>query len=308
MAPRRVDERGGQGRPVIPPRLPSGKAQVTSASPTGQNMAVVRPVLAWARSGAGLMQAGRQMRRQGCDPGAVKAAPARYTGCSVQWRPHDPQDHSGYGSRHRRRHGHSLCRGAPAIELLAITTVFGNATIENGTHNALWLKQKYGMQADVAQGAATPCGRPRGPHHCGARPHRLWRRAGRGGDPQPGSPSGLAIHRRDGEGPPRRDHPGDHGAADQSGAGARGGPEVAALVEAGGGDGRRLRRQRSSRQREPLCRGQYPRRSEAADRVFTADWPVVIIGLDVTQQSFFSSAYLDALRDQAGSRAASCGT
>ncbi|MFM4973054.1 nucleoside hydrolase, partial [Aeromonas veronii] len=30
----------------------------------------------------------------------------------------------------------------PAIELLAITTVFGNATIDNGTRNALWLKQK----------------------------------------------------------------------------------------------------------------------------------------------------------------------
>ena len=30
-----------------------------------------------------------------------------------KWRPHDPQDHSGYGSWHRRRHGHSLCRGAP---------------------------------------------------------------------------------------------------------------------------------------------------------------------------------------------------
>jgi inosine-uridine nucleoside N-ribohydrolase len=34
--------------------------------------------------------------------------------------------------------------------------VFGNATIENGTRNALWLKQKYGMKADVAQGAAAP--------------------------------------------------------------------------------------------------------------------------------------------------------
>ncbi len=44
----------------------------------------------------------------------------------------------------------------PAIDLLAITTVFGNATIENGTRNALWLKQKYGMKADVARGAAAP--------------------------------------------------------------------------------------------------------------------------------------------------------
>ena len=44
----------------------------------------------------------------------------------------------------------------PAIDLIAITTVFGNATIDNGTRNALWLKQKYGMKADVAQGAAAP--------------------------------------------------------------------------------------------------------------------------------------------------------
>ena len=46
----------------------------------------------------------------------------------------------------------------PAIELLAITTVFGNATIENGTRNALWLKQQYGMKADVAQGRPPRCG------------------------------------------------------------------------------------------------------------------------------------------------------
>ena len=33
----------------------------------------------------------------------------------------------------------------------------------------------------------------------------------------------------------------------------------------------------------------------AADAVFCASWPVVIIGLDVTQQSFFSTEYLRAL-------------
>ena len=51
----------------------------------------------------------------------------------------------------------------PAIELLAITTVFGNATIENGTRNALWLKQQYGMKADVAQAAAPLRREPVGP-------------------------------------------------------------------------------------------------------------------------------------------------
>lgn len=38
----------------------------------------------------------------------------------------------------------------------------------------------------------------------------------------------------------------------------------------------------------------------AADKVFTASWPVTIIGLDVTEQSFFSKVYLDKLRDDAG--------
>ena len=31
------------------------------------------------------------------------------------------------------------------IELKAITTVYGNATIENSTHNALYLKQKVSI-------------------------------------------------------------------------------------------------------------------------------------------------------------------
>ena len=66
----------------------------------------------------------------------------------------------------------------PAIELLAITTVFGNATIENGTRNALWLKQQYGMKADVAQGRPPAAARTGGPDHRGARAERVWRRDG----------------------------------------------------------------------------------------------------------------------------------
>ena len=72
----------------------------------------------------------------------------------------------------------------PAIELLAITTVFGNATIENGTRNALWLKQKYGMKADVAWGAAAPlrrcCASPWGRRRwCTARAALATSRRGR---------------------------------------------------------------------------------------------------------------------------------
>src|SRR5690606_10632500 len=41
----------------------------------------------------------------------------------------------------------------PAIDLIGITTVFGNAPIELTTRNALFLKQEWGIAAPVAQGA-----------------------------------------------------------------------------------------------------------------------------------------------------------
>ena len=41
----------------------------------------------------------------------------------------------------------------PEIELLAVTTVFGNASIADVTANALYLKEVFGFSAPVAQGA-----------------------------------------------------------------------------------------------------------------------------------------------------------
>jgi inosine-uridine nucleoside N-ribohydrolase len=42
------------------------------------------------------------------------------------------------------------------IDLLGITTVFGNATIENATRNALYLKQRFSIPAIVCKGAKDP--------------------------------------------------------------------------------------------------------------------------------------------------------
>lgn len=39
-----------------------------------------------------------------------------------------------------------FAEGHTSVDLIGITTVFGNATIENSTRNALYLKQKYGMK------------------------------------------------------------------------------------------------------------------------------------------------------------------
>lgn len=42
-----------------------------------------------------------------------------------------------------------LAHYSPAIDLLGITTVFGNADIDQGTRNALYLKQKFDIPAQV---------------------------------------------------------------------------------------------------------------------------------------------------------------
>ena len=42
----------------------------------------------------------------------------------------------------------------PQIELLGITTVVGNADLATTTRNALFLKERFGLAAQVVQGAA----------------------------------------------------------------------------------------------------------------------------------------------------------
>ena len=44
----------------------------------------------------------------------------------------------------------------PDVELLGVTTVFGNADIDNVTRNALYLRERFGFDAPIARGAARP--------------------------------------------------------------------------------------------------------------------------------------------------------
>ena len=45
---------------------------------------------------------------------------------------------------------------SPEIELVGITTVLGNGSVETTTRNALYLRQRFGITAPVAKGAAAP--------------------------------------------------------------------------------------------------------------------------------------------------------
>ena len=48
---------------------------------------------------------------------------------------------------------------SPEIKMRAIVTGFGNASVENTTRNALFIKEKFGIQAPVYRGASGPLGR-----------------------------------------------------------------------------------------------------------------------------------------------------
>ncbi len=56
-----------------------------------------------------------------------------------------------------------LAHYSPAIDLLGITTVFGNTSLEKGTRNTLYMKEKFGIAANVYRGAAAPLYDPPNP-------------------------------------------------------------------------------------------------------------------------------------------------
>lgn len=188
---------------------------------------------------------------------------------------------------------------SPDIELLGITSVFGNATIDTTTRNALYLAHRFAPRVPVARGA---------------------------GEPLEGSapPPLPAIHGDDGLGnigvvPPHampdarvasrfivdtvRQHPGEVtllavgpltnlalALADDAGIASLV-KEVIVMGGAFGVDG-------VSGNVTPAAEANMHGDARAADIVFGADWPVVIVGLDVTQRVVMSHAYLASLRER----------
>jgi len=190
----------------------------------------------------------------------------------------------------------------PEIELKAITCVYGNATIDNATHNALYLKQKYNLQADVAKGADKPL--VRDPIGATTVVH------GESGFGDVKAPSQLNV-----TADPRPAHqyiidalraePGEItlvavGPLTNLALALKEAPEIVTLVKEvvimGGAFGMNEHRGNVT----PYAEANIHDDPHAADIVFSASWPVVIIGLDVTEQSFFTKKYLDELKDDAG--------
>jgi purine nucleosidase len=194
-----------------------------------------------------------------------------------------------------------LARDARA-ELVGISTVFGNASVDTTTANALALCHRFGIDVPVARGAARPLRRearhfPVDIHgHDGlgdVAPHPPH---GRSAEPDAAARFLCDMARRhDGEltlvavGPltnlaqalaldpelPRR---------------------VQRVVVMGGafgtlGHGGNV---------TPVAEANVFCDPHAADIVFGAAWPVTVVGLDVTHQVLMSTAYLDALGNEGG--------
>jgi inosine-uridine nucleoside N-ribohydrolase len=190
----------------------------------------------------------------------------------------------------------------PDIELLGLTSVFGNATIETTTRNARFLAARFAPGVPVAQGAAAPLRRsapePVGWIHgdnglgniaidiadqaaLDARPaHRFMIDTVRA---HPGEVTLLAV-----------------GPLTNLALALADDPRIATLVKQvvimGGafGTGGVLGNM------TPAAEANILGDPEAADLVLGASWPVAIVGLDVTQPTFMSRDYLASLRDRGG--------
>lgn len=184
------------------------------------------------------------------------------------------------------------------IELMAITTGFGNATIHNATRNALYLKKRFNLNADVLQGAAEPLviavdepadfvhgdnGLGNIPLDESDLPAALDETAHdyiiRQVKAQPGEITLVAV-----------------GRMTNLALALQKAPEITGLVKQvvimGGAFGFNGHKGNVT----PFAEANIIGDPHAADIVMTANWPVTVVGLDVTKETIMDNAYLEMLR------------
>lgn len=189
------------------------------------------------------------------------------------------------------------------IDLLGVTTVFGNARIEVTTRNALFLKREWKIDAPVAQGA----GETFIPHRVTHEPPKHIHGAdGLGNigvpetvdiapDPRPAAQFIIDMVRK---------YPGEVtlvavGRMTNLANALKQDPEIVSLVKEivimGGAF-------EVPGNVTPAAEANIHGDPEAADIVATATWPVVWIGLDVTMQTVMTRTQLKDIADAAGRR------
>jgi purine nucleosidase len=198
----------------------------------------------------------------------------------------------------------------PQIELIGVTSVFGNATIETTTRNALYLVERFAAATvAVARGAAGPLR--------GAAPPPIPHIHGHNGLGDMELPAEWATpHSEDNarlDARPAhrfiidtvREHPHEItliavGPLTNLALALQEDPEIQHLVKQviimGGAFGINGVLGNVT----PCAEANISADPDAADQVLTAAWKVTAAGLDVTQKAIMSTAYLDSIRKHGG--------
>jgi inosine-uridine nucleoside N-ribohydrolase len=193
-------------------------------------------------------------------------------------------------------------QASPALDLLAVTTVFGNADIDTTTRNALYLKDRFGLTAPVYKGTDKPLTRPRNPS-----PTFVHGENGLGdveltglvaAEPET-KPAYQAIINL------ARANPGEVtlvavGPLTNLALALQADPEVASLLKAVVIMGGAFAVAGKPGNVTPVAEANIWNDPEAADLVFTAPWFVTAVSLDVTTQVVMSPAYMEDLEATAG--------
>lgn len=193
---------------------------------------------------------------------------------------------------------------APEVDLIGVTTGLGNGAIETTTRNALYLKQRFALAAPVFRGAGAALD-----GELGTPP--TWVHGENGlGDIDLGGPLAAGVEAR-----PAfqflvdaaRRYPGEVtivavGRMTNLALALRADPGMAGLIKqvvvmggAFGGNGH-------TGNVSPVAEANMRGDPLAADEVFGAAWPVVVVGLDVTQETRMSDDYLREVAARGGER------
>lgn len=186
---------------------------------------------------------------------------------------------------------------SPDIELLGITTVLGNADVETTTRNAVFLKERFGLVAPIAKGADVPLsGETEEP------PYLVHGRNGLGDIPLPDIDEGAIDERNAAQFivDTVNENPNEVtiiavGRMTNLALALRLDPSIARLAKQivimGGAFGLRGH----SGNVTPCAEANIHGDPLAADEVFAAAWPVVVVGLDVTHEALMSRSYLHSI-------------
>jgi len=191
---------------------------------------------------------------------------------------------------------------SPDVNLLGIVTGFGNASVDNTTRNALFLKEQFNIDAPVFRGAAEAIGERLGEGY----PDFVHGSNGLG-DIEFADP-GIEVESISGAqgivdlvtANPNETSIVAVGRMTNLALALELCPELPSLVKEvvimGGAFGFNGHRGNVS----PVAEANIAGDPQAADIVFTSGLPTTIVGLDVTQQTTASSQFFDELRDDAG--------